>query len=231
MKKINIFIILISLIFSFLTLYANSTNKILLVEKHNYNLSGFIPVDEPFKSNTIASFGINIDDYYQLGSDSFKPEIFTKLYKKWITFNSTDSINILPGTYTTNILLEAETLNASDPQNITVRLIEYANYIVNASKTNNINPIEYESVVNIVNNTNINELYDYTGSVNFNILNDNSSVFVNFENGIGILDISGINNYKNLYSINIKFTIDDLTQFVSIQKNENGLFETNKILD
>jgi len=231
-----IFLLVIAILFiSNLRLNAQQLQYQMLVEKSTLNVLSFIPIKEPDRSNSIASFtemipDFSLNNYHQLDPNtSFPPEVFTSRYRRYSTLTAVDRLNVTPGKYTTNIIAQADTLNTSKPSQITITLIKYEETTVSSSKTTGITPEEFKTLVNISFEREINTVEKFTGVVPFRIKNLNVSKDVNFINGLGTLDLTGVEGFNEASSINTEFDIYGFTQNFNIEKID-GLFKSPKYL-
>jgi len=229
-KEINIFIIF----FIFITIVSFSTTTSsynMVVSKDNYDLITFIPKEDPLKSELILNSGIDINNYYLLDmDDSFPPEVFSFEFKKFINFQATSSINIIPGKFTSKLIAQCESNGIENLNEVIIKLVKYSEMDISSSKLNNISPSEYKSgVLQISITNNIFEIEEYSGNLELKILELNKIKEISFINGIGTLNMEDV---QELPPLNV-YTFEGIynnNKFTFIIFKENGVFKSPKYL-
>jgi len=150
--------------------------------------------------------------------------------RRYSTLTATNSLNVTPGVFTTNVIAQADTLNPNNPYEITITLIKYEETTVISSKTTGITPEEFKNgTVNINFEREINTVEQFTGTVPFRVTNLGVTKNVEFTNGIGILNLTGTMGIEDVQSINTEFDIYNFTQTFNIDKVD-GVFKSPKYL-
>jgi hypothetical protein len=219
-----LFTILFILLQSITVLYAASEMQGLL-KKSDYQWAGYLPVDPVKRAEVIAARNLVLEDYHIIDYPTpFPFDLYSNC--PYVQFTATDTVNVIPGSHTAILVAELDSLNSENLKQVTITLIRLAEFGVVASKTEDVKPSEWADSVAVVKNEKI-EIENYTGEVSVKLVDfENTSINVNFVNGIGLLDVSSVAGMDEKLALNILFKLKHFSLFIHCMKGTNGKYKT-----